>query len=152
MNFQVSDLVGTWQADYGRKVLGLTGIETFVLKDDGTYQQIFDDGEGYKHTSSWNKWWLEEGHTVHLENGRFYLQGLQWAEWLEQGDALIDTIDRMGRKVSLDGTEILLYTWPDDNDPKGVILEHLPTGDGDHLRYVRFHRLATLGPESTNVP
>lgn len=49
-SFQESDLVGTWVAKY----------DTLILKEDGTYKQIYDNPQtGDHYESDWQEWWVE---------------------------------------------------------------------------------------------
>ena len=78
-NFQPSDLDGTWEAHYlGRSV------DRLVIKADRTYQQIFDNRNGYVYISPWNEWHMErlsDGRVrLHLEGGRYYPEGIKIAE------------------------------------------------------------------------
>jgi hypothetical protein len=153
MTFEAAELVGTWEATY--EEVGphhVSGVEILTLRADGTYQQIFRGEGGYVYTSPWYKWWLEDRRVIHLERGRFYPEGIIWAEWLGRGDAIVYTHDWRGREIRLDGTEIVLYVWLDSDAPGGVILEHLPVGDPDAPDYVQFHRVSKRVPVSTSVP
>lgn len=145
---EAGDLVGTWEAVY--LDIGFehaSGVEILTLKADGTYQQIYKDGRGYVYTSPRYKWWLEKGRIIHLEQGRFYLDGITEAEMLARGDARIAYPE-----ITLDGTEIILYVWRDPDNPNGLVLEHLPVGDGDSPDIVQFHRRSTLIPKASDIP
>lgn len=78
--FQDEDLVGMWQAHYGRSV------DRLVIKGDGTFQQVYVDHytAGYVFESGWNEWWLQgmgDGRTlVHLQGARYYPDGISIAE------------------------------------------------------------------------
>lgn len=67
--FQESDLVGTWEARYGK------GVDRLIIRADGTFKQIYRDRTYYE--TPWNKWWVERlphgGARVHLEGARYYL-------------------------------------------------------------------------------
>ncbi len=55
-NFKEADLIGTWVAEYG----GLYATDMLVLREDGTYKQIYDDPEaGFHYESDWHTWWVE---------------------------------------------------------------------------------------------
>jgi hypothetical protein len=145
---EAGDLVGTWKAVY--RNIGFehaSGIEMLTLRADGTYQQIYEDGKGYAYTSPWYKWWLDEGAIVHLEHGRFYLNGITEAEMIARGDARI-----VYPELTLDGTKIILYVRRDSNAPGGLILEHLPVGDGDSPDIVQFYRESSSVPTTTGTP
>jgi len=61
--FQESHLIGTWQAEYG------ASTDTLILREDGTYKQIFArHTDDYRYESAWNRWWLE-----HRASGGLYL-------------------------------------------------------------------------------
>ncbi len=76
---QPSDLIGIWEARYPGR-----GVDKLIIKADGTYQQVFDDGKGYVYTSPWNEWRMErlpDGRVrLHLEGGRYYPEGPEIAE------------------------------------------------------------------------
>lgn len=69
VGFQISDLTGTWVAEYG------AAIDTIEIRSDGqfrqTYKRFTDD---YQFSNSWNNWWLEQrdsgGLYLHLEGMR----------------------------------------------------------------------------------
>jgi hypothetical protein len=47
--------VGTWVARYGGD-----STDTLIIKEDGTYRQIFDDPiSDYYYEGDWQAWWLE---------------------------------------------------------------------------------------------
>lgn len=53
--FQEAHLVGTWVARYGGNA-----TDTLIIREDGTYKQIFDDPiPGYQYESDWQKWGIE---------------------------------------------------------------------------------------------
>jgi len=68
--FQEADLVGIWIAKYGGD-----STDTLVIREDGTYRQIFDDPiPGYHYESDWQRWWLEPRESgiphLHMERMR----------------------------------------------------------------------------------
>lgn len=77
--FKESDLVGTWQANYG-----VDRIDTITLKADGTFQQVYREPSGYFYESPWNKWYVEYRSSgriyVHLEGMRYYVFGIGLGE------------------------------------------------------------------------
>lgn len=148
---EASDLVGTWQTDYGNYDHLPGGMETLVMRADGTYQQVYEYA-GYVYTSPWHKWRLERlsnGNVqVHLEGARYYLNGIQWAE---DPEAMVFTWDPAAdRRVELGiGKDFILNvrvlpSWDRSGDPGEVVLQHLPTGDLDAPEIVEFHRTPTL--------
>jgi hypothetical protein len=78
--FRETDLVGTWEGHYGVP----WGTDRLILREDGTFKQIYRDEKGYVYETLWNKWWVEhfpDGRVrVHLEGGRWYLNGIKFAE------------------------------------------------------------------------
>lgn len=168
---EASNLVGTWQANYENyelydaawmitTLVRITGVEIFILKADGTYQQIYDNGKGYVYTSPWNKWSLERlpnGRLqVHLEGARYYLNGIEWAE--DPGAVVVTWDPATGEMVKLGkGKELILnvnvvVSTSSSGVTREVILEHLPTGDPDSPEIVKFHRVTTPVPITTPVP
>ncbi len=81
MNFQDSDLVGTWEAHYME-----WGIDKLILRADGTFRQIYHDyiEEDYVYETPWNEWSIEQfsdGRAwIHLQGARFYHEGIKVAE------------------------------------------------------------------------
>jgi hypothetical protein len=81
VDFQDSDLIGTWEASYME-----WGIDRLTLKADGTFKQVYQDHtvEGYVYETPWNEWWVErvdDGQVrVHLGGARYYLAGIRIAE------------------------------------------------------------------------
>jgi len=79
-DFGEANLVGTWEARYGRSVDSLT------IMADGTFKQRYEDryDSSYVYETSWNSWWLErfsDGRIrVHLEGARYYIRGIGVAE------------------------------------------------------------------------
>lgn len=80
-NFQDSDLVGTWEAQYME-----WGIDKLILKADGTYEQTYRDFsvEDYVYETPWNEWSVEyfpDGRArLHLKGARYYFAGIRIAE------------------------------------------------------------------------
>jgi hypothetical protein len=69
-------LVGTWVASYS-----LNDTDTIIIKEDGTYKQIYDDPDaGQRYESGWFEWTLE-----YRENNlaRLHLEGMRRAGDLE---------------------------------------------------------------------
>lgn len=152
--FTPPELVGTWRANYAGIEYGahdgirrLTGAETLILRADGRYQQIYDDGKGYTYTSSWNKWYLESGRVLHLENGRIYPLGIAEAEKRAQSrGAICSYLSQIPGKgiIEVNCTEALLYVFGNSVAPGSAVLEHLQVGDPDAPKVVVFYRVSTL--------
>jgi hypothetical protein len=70
------DLIGTWVADYANG-----NIDKIIIKDDGTYKQIFSStASDLSFESSWQKWWIEQ-----KDHGYLYLhlEGMKRCDDLE---------------------------------------------------------------------
>jgi hypothetical protein len=69
--FQESNLIGIWQV--ARKI-GVSS-ERIILREDGTYKQVYEKPNGSRYESPWNAWWIEHrpsgGIYVHLEGMRY---------------------------------------------------------------------------------
>jgi len=150
--FDASDLVGTWRADYAgcfekRCWYLMTGFETLMLRPDGTYQQIYDDGKGYVYTSPWAKWYVEDrkgSAVLHLEGGRFYPLGIGFAEALADGSWYYRSDDDgRGYPLHLDGTEVILHVRTRSAERS---LDYPPVCDPDVPVIVKFYLVATPAP------
>jgi hypothetical protein len=122
------DLVGTWEAHYGRSV------DRLMLSPDGTFKQVYTSGyvEGYVYETGWNSWGVQrlgDGRVrVRLEGARFYPDGIAVAEeggWGHGTQSFYDPITV--RPVDMDGRLVLNVRV----DPGGeLILYHMwSTGD-----------------------
>lgn len=149
-DLEASDLVGTWSADYeaafGKRCwYRMTGVETLTLRADGTYQQVYDDGRGYVYVSPWNRWHLKDDRgasILHLEEGRFYPLGIEWAEALaERSWQYHADDDGRGQPLDLDGTEAILFVRASAQRPGGVYFLYPPVCAPDVPVYVEFHRV-----------
>ena len=119
-----SELVGTWEARYGRSV------DRLVLKTDGTFKQAYASGyvEGYIYETAWNSWGvqrLRDGRVrVLLQGARFYPDGIAVAEeggWGHGAESFCDPmsvhpVDMDGKlvlnvRVDPDGLLILYHMW-----------------------------------------
>ncbi len=78
-NFKVNDLVGRWKAVYGNN-----RVDNLIIKENGTYKQIYSEPNGYNYEGSWNKWYIEYGNKnkiyLHLENMVFFPLGREWSQ------------------------------------------------------------------------
>lgn len=155
-----SDLVGTWRAQYDeldfRGCGDARGVETLTLRGDGTYHQAYHDRNGYVYASPWNSWYLQDEtgtSVVHLEGGRFYPLGIQFAEALARGQAHYHSDDDgRGNPLDLDGTRVILYAYTSSGVPGGVYLEYPPVCDPDSPTIVHFYLPATPTPDSSVLP
>jgi len=137
---QELDLVGTWEADYGSWL----GIDTLILREDGTFKQIYENrGESYTFETPWNKWRLErfpDGRIwVHLKGARYFLGGIPVAEIREKNGSFCDPFhpqrfDRLRSGESIvhlagevvvnvrvlpSGELVLAHLWPSCDSPLG---------------------------------
>jgi len=119
-SFQESDLVGTWVAKYAY------GTDTLILKEDGTYKQIYDNPQtGDHYESDWREWWLE-----YRESGipNLHLKGMKPDGISESPDSLWHDFCE-GRAVEVHGEVILLVIGAPANrvesSPRGIELWHL---------------------------
>lgn len=143
-----SDVSGEWQAVYQElrvmesetnEVIYVSGIETLILKEDGTYIQSFSNS-----TKSMDKieaegaWRIDESGTIHLEEGLWPQLGPNDLPKYREGKYTFHlTIDQ--KEYVLDGTEVLLFT--KKSSSRKIYLEHLPTGDPDSPHIIRLSRV-----------
>jgi hypothetical protein len=126
-DFEASNLIGIWEAHYSF----VAGTEVLVFKEDGTYQQIYDDSNGCLYVSPWNEWDIErrtDGRVwIHLKGGRWFPHGPEFAE-LEGMDPVMSGevhyfFDHVtNTPVAMPG-KLLLYVEPRPNS-KGFVLMH----------------------------
>lgn len=139
--FQETDLVGTWQSWYFPNAV----TDTLVLREDGTYQQIYeDDLAHYYYTSSWKRWYVEHrpsgGLYLHLEGMRYCLSTDEICRLEEGGGGYAHFHDPcedwfiwdIGNEVILTvrGSEGLRYPGI-ESVPRGIILVHLRSSPDD---------------------
>ena len=79
-DLNVINLQGTWISNYS-----IVSTDKLIINPDNTYRQIFENrSQNYVFDSGWNEWMLEElpngVKRLHLDGGRYYLEGLQLAE------------------------------------------------------------------------
>jgi len=81
-----SNLKGTWATTYGGSSNLINGtLDTIIIRDDGTFKQIYKERRtNYAFETPWNQWWLEilpNGITrIHLMGGRYYVAGTRIGE------------------------------------------------------------------------
>lgn len=128
MNFDESDLVGTWQATYG-----LTSTDTITLKSDGTYQQKFESPQiNYIYESPWYKWHVEYSASgkpkLYLEGMRYYEVSLEIGEaggrYSDGTPVLFVDIDENYAVIEMTD-KVILRIKGDSNYPRGIILQHM---------------------------
>jgi hypothetical protein len=82
---KIADISGIWVADYSENIFAdkeiSRAIEIIKLREDGMYQQIFDNNAGYRYESSLNTWKIEkqkEGEwVVILHDMRYFPDGIK---------------------------------------------------------------------------
>lgn len=152
---QMSDLVGDWQVHYtsappGTQLGKWIGVETLTLRADGTYRQVYDDGQGNIQIGPWNKWRIERlpnGPTlVWLDNGRFYpLEMVDGA--VTGGPYHYSRYDSfLGYEVRLEGTGVVLGVNAFFPDVSRASLLYPPVGELDSETWVQFDRVITPTP------
>ncbi|HUW12581.1 MAG TPA: hypothetical protein VM537_22835 [Anaerolineae bacterium] len=122
-SFDDSELVGMWQAHYGRSA------DTLTLKSDGTFTEIYEDryDREYVFESAGRNWRMErcpDGRVrVYLQGARFYEEGTRVAEkggrygdWTfydqvaEEFVTMPDTLV-LNLRVDSAGEPLLLHLW-----------------------------------------
>lgn len=145
------DLVGIWQADYEDilaldsrtgKLIQVLGSETLILRSDGTYEQVYEDGQGNITSIRGNRWYLDDVDIIHLVGG-------MWPQLGPADSALFadqkyhDRRTVRGKELSLDSGEavILVDSVANALGERFVTMSHLGTGDPDNPHMVWFHRI-----------
>ena len=133
-SFTEEDLIVTWLADYANG-----NFDTIVIREDGTYKQIFSSTvAGSSFESDWQKWWIEQRDSgyvrLHLESMRRCDDLESICQDLDGGldpslsraiDYCEDTSIRMEREV------VLIVTGTQYNVPKGILLRHAKISGSD---------------------
>jgi hypothetical protein len=158
VDLQMSDLAGTWKANYG----SYGGVDKLILKEDGTFKQIYENQEEhYVFKTPWSKWWLErfaDGRVrVYLKGARYYPDGTQGAErhavepWPFCDPFVKENKDWAKWDVSMVGKLVLNVRLLPSGE---LVLYHMwpGCGDGAFLDSEVFHRLKTPLAEETTIP
>jgi len=124
-DFKENDLVGTWVTSYS-----LNDKDTLVIKEDGTYKQIYSDPDSGNHyESDWLEWWIEKRDSGYI---RLHLKGMHRAGEIEsifnrQGGGIdpeqftaIDYCENV--VVEMPHEVILIVTGSTENTSRGIIL------------------------------
>lgn len=133
--FQQADLYGTWQAKYGGEP---RTTDTIVLREDGTYQQIYQlAATEYHYESPWYQWSFERRPSgrlyLHLRNMRYCLITDEVCA-LEGGGTGNGLLYDPGedRNIKMAGEVVLVVAgvegmkYPNIEDvPRGIILVHM---------------------------
>jgi len=95
--FGTPDLVGEWQVTHEAAVVS----DILVLREDGTYRQVYQKSNGYRYEGPWQLWWVERRPSGGLY---LHLKGMRYCDALDEVCA-----DPKG------GTgDLLLYDWCED--------------------------------------
>jgi len=135
IGFDELDLVGTWRSVYYPRLV----TDTLILREDGTYRQIYENNSTGRHIETpWNRWYVEYG-----PNGGAYLHLVGMHYCLSTGERCAHPgggdwpyYDRcQTRLVSNMGWEVILiiegsegFRSPDprsESVPRGFFLSHL---------------------------
>lgn len=134
-SYQEADLVGTWQALYGGEA---RTTDTIVMREDGTYQQIYHRvTDSFRIETPWQRWYVETRPSgklyIHLE-GMHYCILTHDVCVLEKGGGggrlLWDPGE--GRNIKMNEEIILLVSGVEDfrhprtdSAPQGIMLVHM---------------------------
>lgn len=142
-----ADLVGVWQAKYEdiqaydsriEEFVDVTGIEILTLRFDGTYQQVYDDGQGNIKTIDGNRWYLDETNIIHLVGGMWPQLGPELSAFFMERN-LGGVQPFRGKDLPLDAGEA--YVPVSSLGGGRIDMHHLPTGDPDSAEMVWFYRV-----------
>jgi hypothetical protein len=125
--FKEMDLIGTWVTSYS-----LNDKDTLIIKEDGTYKQIYDSPDaGKRYESDWQEWRVE-----YRESGfiRLHLEGMRRCSDIDsicdrEGGGvdpdLFTAIDYCeGEVIEMPDEIILIVTGAKDDPPRGILLRH----------------------------
>jgi hypothetical protein len=138
--FQKSDLIGTWQAEYG---IG-TDADTLILRQDGTYDQIYtcyvcEPSISFENLG--NRWWVE-----HRASGGLYLhlEGMRRCDFTDE--LCLHESGGGGDKLYWDYCEDRVVRMPDE-----VVLMVIGVSKGKN-DISRSIKLAHMPPSSDATP
>jgi hypothetical protein len=126
--FTKADLVGTWTASYN-----LHDKDILIIKDDGTFKQIYTDPDGnLSYESGWQQWWTETRDSGYI---RLHLIGMHRAGELSsifnrEGGGVDPTLNTAidyceGKVVEMPHETILIVTGASSETPRGIELRQL---------------------------
>jgi hypothetical protein len=131
--FTEDDLIGTWVASYS-----LDDKDTLIIKDDGTYKQIYENPGVILVETDWQKWWLEWRESGYA---RLHLEGMRRCELFaslceREGGGLdpqeytaIDMCE--GGVIEMPHEVVLIVTGAKYNTPRGIVLRHTRIAGSD---------------------
>lgn len=144
-----SDLVGIWHAEYedimayeSGQLIEVRGTETLTLHADGTYEQVYDDGNGNITSVQGNHWYLDDADIVHLVGGLWPQLGPTDSAFFADQN-YHGTRSVRDEELSLDSGEAFLAVGSVANalGEHFVTMSHLGTGDPDSPDMVWFHKV-----------
>ena len=131
--FEEADLIGIWVAKYW----GGLATDTLVLREDGTYKQIYDDPEGgFHYESDWQTWWVEYREVGYLW---LHLDGMRRCDDLPDvcrregggtGRRTIDSCEYVDVRQS--GEVIVVVTGVNFETPRGIVLRQTRLAGADY--------------------
>ncbi len=133
-SFTEEDLIGTWLADYANG-----NIDTIVIREDGTYKQIFSSTvANLSFESDWQNWWIEQRESGYI---RLHLEGMRRCDDLESicqnpsgglDPSLFRAIDYCeDTGITMEHEVTLIVTGTQYNVPKGILLRHAKISGSD---------------------
>jgi hypothetical protein len=131
--FKENDLIGTWRASYA-----LEDQDTLIIKEDGTYKQIYESQGDILVETEWLKWWLEKRESGYM---RLHLENMRRCDDLRsicnrEGGGLdskeytaIDMCE--GSVIEMPHEVVLIVTGANYETPRGIILRHTRIAGSD---------------------
>lgn len=146
---QDSELVGVWGADYsiyqnyGWDWARTTGFEMLILRADGMYRQVYNDGKGHVREEPWKKWQV-----YRFPDGRVRI-------WLDGGCFFPLDIDSQLSPLTTPCGEIIYYSTNDDGTGHPLNLWEYGAGvllyvqvPADNLRELRLRYPPVYDPDT----
>jgi hypothetical protein len=130
-SFSNPDLVGIWQAQYGRRV------EILVFNKDGTYLQIYEDTTGFLYTNDASNWETKKDTSgrvfVHLSSGLWFPEGAKTAllKGVDFQGALHQFYDPKTNQFITMHNELILEVVPRSNSKGFVLFQFMYNLDSD---------------------
>jgi len=122
--FKETDLVGTWVANYS-----FNEIDTLIIREDGTYKQIYGEPDIQRYESDWQKLWIEYRDSGYI---RLHLKEMRRCDTVSSiceregggiDPQLLWAIDYCENEVvEMPDEVVLIVTGAKDVTPRGIIL------------------------------
>jgi hypothetical protein len=133
-DFNEADLIGTWKASYS-----LNDQDILIIKEDGTYKQIYDVPDaGFRYESDWLEWWIEYRESGYI---RLHLEGMRRCDGIQSiferagggiDQEMIWAIDMCENEVvEMPDKTVLIVTGSKDDVPRGITLKHARMAGSD---------------------